>query len=128
MHDAQLVDTTCTDQDEDEERDLVHHEFAPTLVGRFLDIGGRDSEREVCGFGKMPGVPRFVGFPPFCEEDFHFLLPFLLLPRDFASFRSVNSKAKPSKAPTMSHTVQGLRYPSMSGKTLRRSDIAGVIK
>ena len=27
MHDAQLGDTTCTDQDEAEERDVVHHEL-----------------------------------------------------------------------------------------------------
>ena len=27
MHDVQLVDTTCTDQDEDEERDVVTHEL-----------------------------------------------------------------------------------------------------
>ena len=27
MHDAQLGDTACTDQDEVEERDVVHHEL-----------------------------------------------------------------------------------------------------
>ena len=27
MHDVQLVDTTCTDQGEDEERDMVHQEL-----------------------------------------------------------------------------------------------------
>ena len=27
MHDVQLADTTCTDQHEDEERDVVHHEL-----------------------------------------------------------------------------------------------------
>ena len=27
MHDVPLVDTTCTDQDGDEERDVVHHEL-----------------------------------------------------------------------------------------------------
>ena len=32
-------------------------------VGRFLDIGGRDSENEVGGFGKTPCVPRFGDVP-----------------------------------------------------------------
>ena len=32
-------------------------------VGRFLDIGGRDSENEVGGFGKTPRVPTFGDFP-----------------------------------------------------------------
>ena len=92
-HDVPLVDTTCTDQDGDEERDVVHHEFAPTSVGRFLDIGGRDWTREFCDFGRMPGVHRLVGFPPLLEEDFPFYLPFLPLPRDFTGFRSVDGKA-----------------------------------
>ena len=30
-HDVPLVDTTCTDQDEDEERDVVHHELHQPL-------------------------------------------------------------------------------------------------
>ena len=63
----------------------MSHELRAS-VGRFLDIGGRDSKCEVCGFGKMPGVPRLVGFPPFWEEDLPFILHFLPLPRDFAGF------------------------------------------
>ena len=31
---------------------------APASVGRFLDIGGRDSEREVNGFGETPSVTK----------------------------------------------------------------------
>ena len=40
MHDVQLVDTTCTDQDEDEQRDVVHHELRQPQSDAFLDIGG----------------------------------------------------------------------------------------
>ena len=40
-------------------RSVMWPRIAPTSVGRFLDIGGRDSEREVRGFGKIPSVPRF---------------------------------------------------------------------
>ena len=81
LHDVRLGDTTCTDQDEDEERD------APVSCVRFLDIGGRGSEREVDGFGKTLGASRFGNFPPLCEEDFPFILSFLPLPRVFARLR-----------------------------------------
>ena len=46
MHDVQLGDTTCTDQDEVEERDVVHQELCPfrsnvswTSVDETLNVG-----------------------------------------------------------------------------------------
>ena len=74
MHYVQLVDTTCLDKDEDEEA-WGPPRLAPISVRRFLDIEGRDSELEVCRFGRMPVASRFGDFPLFCEEDFLFLLP-----------------------------------------------------
>ena len=91
MHDVQLVDTTCTaDQDEDEERDVVHHELRqPQSDASWSSEDETWNVRSVV-FGKMPSVPKIVDFPPVCEEDFPFLLPFLPLPRDSAGLRSVD--------------------------------------
>ena len=60
-HDVTLVDTTCTDQDEDEERDVVHHELRQ-LQSDASWIGGRDSKREICGFGINARCTRLGGF------------------------------------------------------------------
>ena len=49
--------------------------LVPVSVGRFLDIGGRDSAREVGGCGKTPGVPTFGPFIYLCEEDFFSFSP-----------------------------------------------------
>ena len=65
MQDAQLGDATCIDQDEAEDGPP---RVVPVSVGRFLNIGGRGSEREVgVFFGRTPGAPRF-GFVHLCTE------------------------------------------------------------
>ena len=73
MHDVQVVDTTCTDQDEDEGRDVVHHELRQPLSDASKTSEDETRNVKPVVFGKMPGVPRFVGFPPLCEEDLPFL-------------------------------------------------------
>ena len=62
-HDVPLVETTCTDRDGDEEHCVVHHELHQLQPDASLDIGGRNATRELCVFGRMPGVPKLVGFP-----------------------------------------------------------------
>ena len=57
----------------------------PVSVGRFLNIGGRGSEREVGVFFLAIG-----NCPPVYGEVFPFLVSFSPLPRDFAGLRSVD--------------------------------------
>ena len=64
-HDVPLVDTTCTDQDGDEEHDVVHHELHQLQSD--ASWTSEDETRHVSSvfFGRMPGVPKLVGFPSF---------------------------------------------------------------
>ena len=56
MQDAQLGDATCIDQDEAEDGPP---RVVPVSVGRFLNIGGRGSEREVGVF--LVGLQMYQG-------------------------------------------------------------------
>ena len=89
MHDAQLGDTACNDQDEAEERDVIHHELCQflsdaswTLVDKLPSARSVFLARLQCTkVWRLSALAR--GFLPF-------LLLFLPLPRDFASLRSVD--------------------------------------
>ena len=74
-HDVPLVDTTCTDKDEVEERDVIHHELC-----QLRSDASWTSEDET----------QNVRSCRLSEEDLPFLLPLLPLPRDLAGFRSVD--------------------------------------
>ena len=78
MHDVQLVDTTGTDQDEDEERDVVR----PELLQPQSDAcwTPEDETRNV----------RSVVLARCQVYQGSTFLPFLPLPRDFAGLRSVD--------------------------------------
>ena len=87
MHDVPLVDTTCIDQDEDEERDV--NEWR-----QLQSDASWTSEDETQNVTSLvlakclvnPGLPVFH----LSEERISFPLTFLPLPRDFAGFRSVD--------------------------------------
>ena len=60
------LSTTCTDQDEDEERDVVHHELRQLQSDASWTSEDETQNVRAVVFGKIPGVPGLSVFlPPF---------------------------------------------------------------